>query len=116
MARPPDRRLEPPRRVGFKKDPLAFQLVPAISADRLLRKRLIHKHTRWHLDAVRADGRAKDELLASPAERADGASRLLGVEADHVDDDIEALVFEGGGEVIEAIAIADDRLHACWQR
>src|SRR5439155_14992114 len=94
-----------------QEDSLTFQLIPPILADRLLLERLIDHDARRNLYAVRADGRAEDELPASPAERANSRLRLLRLVADHVHHHVEAFIRKPPLERSQIIAIADDLLH-----
>jgi hypothetical protein len=61
------------------------------------------------------DRRAVEELAAAPGERPQRGRRVVGVEGDHVDDDVVALVGESLLERRVVLAVPDDLLRAFGQ-
>lgn len=93
--------------VGAEEDLFAGEFVFAVVADGLLGEGFVDQDGRGDFGAVGADGGAEDEVVAALGEGAEVGFGLIGVEADHVDDDVEVLTcggFEGG----EVAAIGGD--------
>ena len=57
-------------------DVFTRQLVPPITADRLLWKGFADENAARHVDAIGAYGGAELEMIAASAERADGRVRI----------------------------------------
>ena len=114
-AGPDDGQLKAAGLVGAAKDLFTGEFVAPVFADGFLRERFIDQNLWRYLDAVGADGGAEDELLATSAKRADGAGRLFGSEADHINDHVETCRQHGLLELIELIAVAPESFHLVRQ-